>query len=388
MKQPRLADKDILPSGKVVGAYEVIFLVGIGSFGCVSKVKDKRTQQMFAMKTESHDAPTKSLPTEIECIETLEGDCFPHLRCHGSDKKFCYLVMNLLGASVTAIRRQQGDRLQPAVCLPIARQTLTIIQTFHSAGWVHRDIKPSNFLLQQNPSAPLVLIYFGLSKKYLHPITHTVLESPSATGIAGTRKYVSLKMEQHSAFGRRDDLESWFYSVVELWSGSLPWVQDGIDIAQVKQNTTAEQLCRGMPGAFREIHTAITNLEAPDEPPYDQMRGKLEEAMAQLGIDWQRFDWGKLYAAHSNIGDLAKILREDGLGLSSSLPEGLGENGEGGCCSVQKGTWGGVANAEESYDVSLFGIDGLYRLLNGLFRCVRADDTLKRSGKGTCCVKY
>ena len=65
------ADRNVFPSGKSIDGFEVMSLVGIGGFGEVYKVKDKKTNQMFAMKTEDINAQVKGLDVEIECIQKL-----------------------------------------------------------------------------------------------------------------------------------------------------------------------------------------------------------------------------------------------------------------------------------------------------------------------------
>lgn len=42
-------------------------------------------------------------------------------------------------------------------------------------------------------------------------------------GWRGTTRYGSLKAHRRLDLGRRDDLESWFYMLVEFTRGSLPW---------------------------------------------------------------------------------------------------------------------------------------------------------------------
>jgi hypothetical protein len=252
--------------------------------------------------------------------------------------------MNLLGASVAAVRRQnQSQKLEPGACLHVARQMLTVIEALHECGYVHRDIKPSNFLLQQSGSAPLVLVDFGLCKKHINPETNSPFPAASHVPFAGTKKYASLAADENHELGRRDDLLSWFYSVVEMWSGALPWAQEGADVADVaavKRETKIEALCEGMPQAFVEIYPIVTGLAYADGPPYETLRGKVEDAMEQAGVA-DTFDWRGLYATYSNLGDLAKAIRTSQAESKAAKKPvleyevGDGMDGEGGCCAVQ-----------------------------------------------------
>jgi serine/threonine protein kinase len=310
--------------GRVVNGYQVVYLVGKGGFGEVYKVKDCKTQQMFAMKTERLDTPEPMLQMEIDILKSVSSDCFPKLRTSGEDKKVRYYVMNILGLSIGAIRKKQGDALPPTITLPVVKVMLSIVREFHKAGWIHRDIKPSNFLVQNNRAAPLVLIDFGLSIKY----------DPRGSGnkrhsaAAGTRKYLSCRANDQQEIGQFDDLISWFYSFVELWQGGLPWgdLKDQDDIFRSKSGTSVQELCTGMPEQCLQIYEHLMALKDGEMPGYDFISQKLDEMMAAADVNEQNFDWSAFYAANSNLGNLALTLSKEELGD--------GEAGEGGCCNV------------------------------------------------------
>ena len=205
------ADRNVFPSGKSIDGFEVMSLVGIGGFGEVYKVKDKKTNQMFAMKTEDINAQVKGLDVEIECIQKLNDSCFPKIRSVGQTKKVKYIVMNIYGSSISSIRLKTKDGKLPLdVSLPVGLEMIKVIEKFHSYGYVHRDIKPSNFLVQQNEEEPLVLIDFGLTKMMYDENGH-LLDVDFDKQFVGTKKYSSIYAHYGNALGKRDDLISWFY---------------------------------------------------------------------------------------------------------------------------------------------------------------------------------
>jgi serine/threonine protein kinase len=318
-----LSKRQTFPSGKVIGGYEIIFLIGIGGFGDVYKVKDRRTSQMFAMKTETIDCPQKSLPNEIQCIQSLQGDCFPRLRAHGTEKKCLWFVMNILGGSISAVRKQHGGKLPLKTALPIIREMLSIIERLHALGWLHRDIKPSNFLLQQNSQAPIVLIDYGLSKRHIDPETGNPFVPAVHARFAGTKKYSSQNADANRELGRRDDVISWFYSAVDICAGGLPWVDCGEDMAEKKRIVTEEELCAELPRQMIDAWRYIGTLQYQDKPKYGRIGARIDEAMAEAGC--AEFDWAGFYAQHSYLGDLKRTA-----GGEEQFPG----DGEGGCCGV------------------------------------------------------
>ena len=339
MSKPAPAARNAFDRGKVIGGYEIAFLIGLGGFGEVYKVTDKKTHQMFAMKTESVDAPKKALQLEIDCLNEVQGEEFPRLRAHGTEKKVNYLVMNMYGASIGSSRRQKG-KFPPFIAIQIARQMLVIVQKFHEYGWIHRDVKPSNFLLQQHSSSPLVLIDFGLCKRHLDPETKEPLpEAPSAK-FTGTKKYASMRAHNGKDLARCDDVMSWFYSVVEIWQGNLPWTEiaESKKMCTAKEEMDIEVLCDGMPHKFVDIWNMIKDLEYADKPDYDGIIAIIDEIVTEVGGG--PVDWNALYAANSNLGDLRKSMTAPPSARSvqsgDAKQEAPGEgHGEGKCCEVQ-----------------------------------------------------
>jgi serine/threonine protein kinase len=186
---------------------------------------------------------------------------------------------------------------------------LSAIKTCHCQGIIHRDIKPSNFLVRASPQFPLVLIDFGLSRPYLNPDTGAILPARRNPGFVGTSKYASLNAHEGKELGRRDDLFSWFFIVVEMARGFLPWGKSELpdQIFTIKQSISFSNFLRGLPPGFKEIWRLVRKLGRAEPPNYDLIMTLLCTAMADAGVKWQDpYDWDGL--------DLAPV---------SSVPVGL-----------------------------------------------------------------
>lgn len=194
------------------------------------------------------------------------------------------VVMQLLGESLTQLRlRQPSGRFRPSTGMELSVQMLHAIEACHRAGWVHRDIKPSNFcvgapvvthpclprlremaglerftrasgaprlrdlrLSRDMPSRGQVfLLDYGLARPYLTPEAkaEAALLRPASAAAAlpdgavschrsqrytgqfrGTKSYASVSAHEQKDLGRRDDLWSLFYTVVDLVAPQgLPW---------------------------------------------------------------------------------------------------------------------------------------------------------------------
>lgn len=63
--------------------------------------------------------------------------------------RFDYLAMELLGPSLSELRRKQPERkFSLSTTLRLGEMMLKCIQALHKTGYVHRDIKPVSFCVQ------------------------------------------------------------------------------------------------------------------------------------------------------------------------------------------------------------------------------------------------
>ncbi|PIO59155.1 hypothetical protein TELCIR_19390, partial [Teladorsagia circumcincta] len=106
-----------------------------------------------------------------------------------------------------------------------AEQTLAAIRDFHLCGYIHRDIKPPNFAIGREADGDLHTIYiidFGLSRRY-RTADKDLRYQRRKVAFRGTTRYASIDALEMKEQSRKDDVESWWYMVVEWMVGQLPW---------------------------------------------------------------------------------------------------------------------------------------------------------------------
>lgn len=286
-------------NGTTIDDFTIIGLLGQGGFGDVYKVRDN-SGAIYAMKTENMYAAKQGLSKEIRCLKTVQGPGVPKIIAHGSDDETNYLVMEMFGPSLGQIRKMHSNSIAMRIALFLSIEMLKSIQLFHSRGYIHRDIKPSNFLLKKDRKNPLVLIDFGLCKPYINLDTHELLPPSDKSRFIGTKKYASVNSHRNQDLARRDDLISWFYSVIEMFRGKLPWhrVRDKDEMLAFKERMSGEDLCRPMPRQFLSVWTYINSLSFYAEPEYEYMSGMLFQVCSQFQYHIESFDWVKYYDDH------------------------------------------------------------------------------------------
>ncbi|KAL7533666.1 hypothetical protein ACHAXR_006565, partial [Thalassiosira sp. AJA248-18] len=158
-------------------------VVGSGGFGEVRDCYDKKTRQIYVVKTilkPSQDDTTKvnlirneilllheaHHPNIVELRDLFEDDKYVHIvmeRCTGGD-----LFDRVVNENPRRIRSPAEAMKHESRTANSMRSILHVLKYLHSKGIVHRDIKPEHFLLttEERETQKIKLIDFGLARKH------------------------------------------------------------------------------------------------------------------------------------------------------------------------------------------------------------------------------
>eukprot|EP00041_Stephanoeca_diplocostata_P021065 m.483613 g.483613 ORF g.483613 m.483613 type:complete len:942 (-) comp21728_c1_seq2:54-2879(-) len=280
--------------------WRIVEAIGAGGFGQIYRATDGK--QTVAVKCESKHVSRTLLKMEVIVLKELQGEaCTVKFLGCGRAPRFNYVIMGLVGDNLSILRkRMPRQRFSLYTVCEIAVQTLTAIRTLHEHGVLHRDIKPSNFAVGSAHNAAdfqrIYVLDFGLSRLYRTAEGRVRAARPVA-GFRGTARYASLNAHETKELGRRDDLWSHLYMLIEFASGSLPWrrLKDKADVAACKRRCTRDELTRRLPDAFRTAYSHLESLSYESCPDYDAMAQAwraLQHREASTGgtLDWLSAD--------------------------------------------------------------------------------------------------
>ena len=150
----------------------------------------------------------------------------------------------------------------------IAAKMLHQLQQLHAAGVIHRDVKPDNFAIRmtKNNVPELFVFDFELAVQYLDAqgkhCSRETLQTVAAVPLVGTTRYASARAHRTRPLARRDDIESFIYTMAYLHSGELPWESctcDNESIAIAKERADQTALV-GMDYLWTRLFGAVRSL--------------------------------------------------------------------------------------------------------------------------------
>ncbi|VDD97621.1 unnamed protein product [Enterobius vermicularis] len=236
--QQRLPQKNCLIKGRQF-SFAIGRQISVGKFGAVYEVLRQSDGKCFAAKLELCDAHFHGLNVDYSVLDRASKKNLKHFtelidfgKIQGH---FKFIIMTMLDKNITQLRSMfVGNRFSLSTALRLGLQTLSALQELHSLGYVHRDVKGTNFVVshEPHPNLTVYIIDFGLCRSYrnadneIKPPRQTArFRSQVLFASRGTTRYASLAAHNEKEQAPRDDLESWFYMLIEMISGdsNLPF---------------------------------------------------------------------------------------------------------------------------------------------------------------------
>jgi len=149
--------------------FHSIKIIGRGAFGEVRVVKEKKTNNVFALKvmTKSHllkSNQIQHIKAEREILASADDSWIVAMNYSFQDVTYLYLVMEYCAGGDLMSILMREDILNEHWTRFYMAELAEAIQSVHKLNYVHRDLKPDNILI--DTSGHVKLSDFGLSKKF------------------------------------------------------------------------------------------------------------------------------------------------------------------------------------------------------------------------------
>jgi serine/threonine protein kinase len=203
--------------------FEVLKVIGRGSFGKVLKVRMKGTNQVYAMKALRKDMLVKegmvqNALDEKKILQTVHHPFIVKLFWAFQTETRLYLVLEFLPGGELFFHLKTESTFSEGRSRQYAAEIACALHHLHCQGIVYRDLKPENIVLDMRGHA--CLTDMGLAKAHAEQQTYT---------FCGTPEYIAPEML--SGTGPNKAVDWWALGILlyEMLVGIPPFYSDNIN---------------------------------------------------------------------------------------------------------------------------------------------------------------
>ncbi len=217
-----------LNTGRRIGPYEIVELIGGGGMGHVYRARDLRLARDVALKVlpPYFVADSDRLARFRREAQTLASVNHPNIAAiYGLEQTdgVHALVLELVEGETLAARLRSGA-IPFSEASRIALQIASALEAAHGQGIVHRDLKPSNITIRSDGTVKV--LDFGLAKA-LVPVPSDA--SVTASGIVvGTSAYMSPEQARGVPADKRSDVWAFGCVFYEMLTGRRAFGSDDV----------------------------------------------------------------------------------------------------------------------------------------------------------------
>ena len=153
---------------KLEERFELLEEIGSGTFGVVRKCRDKKTREIFAVKSVSlsgaEEKSIRQLQNEVTILKKIRHPNTIQLYALCETPQVIHIVTEYVPDGALLHEIFKRGTFNSKNTQNIIYQLLCTLDYLHAMGVVHRDIKPDNILLTSTRSLQIKLADFGISK--------------------------------------------------------------------------------------------------------------------------------------------------------------------------------------------------------------------------------
>ena len=211
-----------LETGKRVGDYEILSVLGSGGMGQVYSARNIISGRIEAMKILLSDYAaepqlTERFNAEIRILASLDHPNIAQLRTAFEYDNQLVMIMEFVEGATLEKRATEGPIPLNQV-IAYSDQVLSALSYAHSKGVTHRDIKPGNIMITSHDL--IKLMDFGIAKSSTD-LERTQLTCPGTT--LGSVYYMSPEQVRGDTVDPRSDIYSFGVTMYEMLTGLRPF---------------------------------------------------------------------------------------------------------------------------------------------------------------------
>ncbi|KAM9949963.1 hypothetical protein ACTFIT_011188 [Dictyostelium discoideum] len=211
--------------------FDLLKVIGKGSFGKVMQVRKKDNDRIYAMKVlnKNNIIERKEVDhtrSEKNILQKLVHPFLVNLNYSFQTNDKLYFIMDYINGGELFFHLQNEEKFDEIRVKFYCAEIVCGLEYLHNCGIIYRDLKPENILLTSD--GHIVLTDFGISKEGL------VSDNDRTATFCGTPEYLAPEVLLGKGYGKAVDWWSFGTLVYEMLSGLPPFYSQ--DVREIDPN--------------------------------------------------------------------------------------------------------------------------------------------------------
>ncbi|KAJ7472261.1 kinase-like domain-containing protein [Mycena galericulata] len=277
-----------------IEAFDLLKVIGKGSFGKVMQVRKKDTQRIYALKTIRKGTHILQLaratrPGEITHIlaertvlALVNNPFIVPLKFSFQNPDKLYLVMSFVNGGELFYHLQREGKFDQDRSRFYAAELLCALEHLHGFNVVYRDLKPENILLDY--TGHIALCDFGLCKLNMS-------ETEKTNTFCGTPEYIAPELLESQGYTKTVDWWTLGVLLYEMMTGLPPFYDENVNTMYQRILTDPLNFPLDMSSEARSVMTGLLQRD-----PSKRLGAHGSEEIKKHPFFAKYIDWNRLLA--------------------------------------------------------------------------------------------
>jgi len=271
-----------------IDAFELLKVIGRGSFGKVMQVRKKDTQRIYALKTirKAHIAQRPGEITHIlaerNVLALVNNPFIVPLKFSFQNPDKLYLVMSFVNGGELFYHLQREGKFDQGRSRFYAAELLCALEHLHGFNVVYRDLKPENILLDY--TGHIALCDFGLCKLNMS-------ETEKTNTFCGTPEYIAPELLENQGYTKTVDWWTLGVLLYEMMTGLPPFYDENVNAMYQRIMSDPLVFPPDMPSDARSVMTGLLQRD-----PSKRLGSNGGEEIKRHPFFARYIDWNRLLA--------------------------------------------------------------------------------------------